>query len=478
MAVGFGFVPWGVGPWGGAGGVGGPPAVFEVEMPGVYLDAGVEDTTNPAIPVAINRTPEPGEVQVAIDTVIRIELAATSSTVSLAATKVYIEGVLAFDGGVFQPGFGGPSSASSNPQSDVLRIAIDQDANFASLQVVTVRVVSALAATPGTLLDASYDFTCEDLIAPGIQLVEAQDLQRLRVSFTEEVSDTALNVGNYALAYTSVPAVTAVVVSATRVTGQQVDLLTDIALTPGAFYRLTAVGVYDLFSNVVVAPGDTAFFTGFMPEKPATRRFDLWKKLPEINRREDTTGDLSKFIACLQEPTDLLLYDIDNFVEILDPDFCEEQYLDAMLADLGNPFAFDLAVEDKRRLVQVLAEMYRLKGTEVGLKNVVLFFLGIEVSVVLFVDTLTMTLGESVLGGLLDSDWVLGQSNSFLLYAFQVSVATALSDTVRSQVRAIVEYMKPAHTHFVGLIEPVVPIVADHLELGLSELGGNQWMLH
>ena len=46
-----------------------------------------------------------------------------------------------------------------------------------------------------------------------------------------------------------------------------------------------------------------------------------------------------------------------------------------------------------------------------------------------------------------------------------------LTDTQRSQIRAIVDYLKPAHTHFVELIEPGPPPSYDHWELGISELG-------
>ena len=45
------------------------------------------------------------------------------------------------------------------------------------------------------------------------------------------------------------------------------------------------------------------------------------------------------------------------------------------------------------------------------------------------------------------------------------------SETERRQLRAIVEYLKPAHTHFVDLIEPAPPPLIAHWELGLSELG-------
>jgi hypothetical protein len=41
----------------------------------------------------------------------------------------------------------------------------------------------------------------------------------------------------------------------------------------------------------------------------------------------------------------------------------------------------------------------------------------------------------------------------------------------RRQLRAIVEYLKPAHTHFVDLVEPLRPVLPNHWELGLSDLG-------
>ncbi|MBN2194903.1 MAG: phage tail protein [Polyangiaceae bacterium] len=46
-----------------------------------------------------------------------------------------------------------------------------------------------------------------------------------------------------------------------------------------------------------------------------------------------------------------------------------------------------------------------------------------------------------------------------------------LSDTEQRQIRAIVDHLKPAHTHFVRLLTPSVPVVPEHWELGVSELG-------
>ncbi len=76
-------------------------------------------------------------------------------------------------------------------------------------------------------------------------------------------------------------------------------------------------------------------------------------------------------------------------------------------------------------------------------------------------------LGESELG----IDWELGPSDRFARYAFDVTVGIPLADTERQQLRAIVDYMRPAHTHFADLIEPGPPPTFEHWELGVSELG-------
>lgn len=189
--------------------------------------------------------------------------------------------------------------------------------------------------------------------------------------------------------------------------------------------------------------------------------------LPKHNRREDQTGDLSRFVACLQEVTDLLLADVDRFPEIYDIERAPESFVDLILRDLGDPFPFELDALGKRRLGSVLVEMYRQKGTARGIINAVRFFLGIEVTAVVAYAGEAMVLGEAELG----VDWVLGPSSRFARYAFDVVVAVPLSELQRRQISAIVEYLKPAHTHFVTLVEPGPPAFVDHWELGVSEVG-------
>src|SRR5690606_1514818 len=191
--------------------------------------------------------------------------------------------------------------------------------------------------------------------------------------------------------------------------------------------------------------------------------FELFRMLPELNRQMDQTGDLRKFMAVLQDVLELLLGDIDRFADIFDLDRAPEPFLDCMLEDLGNPFAFALDELQKRRLLSVLVQIYKQKGTAAGIRNAVRFFLGVDVTSVDAFHGTTLVLGESRLG----VDWVLGPSDSFARYAFDITVSRQLTDTERQQIRQIVDLIRPAHTHFIDIIEPGAPAFIDPWELGL-----------
>lgn len=452
----------------------------DIELPSVYLDDLVEDAapaTTGKTPVLINLAPEAGETRVPATTNIQLDLATldVAGTVDLAATSVYVDGVLAFQAGTFQTGFTGAGSAYSNPQADVLRITIDPITAFASEATVSVRVVSQATGDAG-VLDQTYTFAIADTTAPVVATCAARDLKVIRVTFDEPVLESsasstasALNAANYTIARLGdylTPIVSVNVVSVAAVNGSTVDLTADIPLTPGGYYRLAINNVQDLSGN---AANTTIDFYGWAPPTPDNRDFDLYKKLPGLNRQEDITLDLKRFVLCIQEVANLLLWDVDRFTDILDPDLADEEFVDAMLDDLGNPFAFTLALVDKRRLVQTLVNMYRLKGTAVGIKDVVRFFLGLDIDISPYNGSTgqTLVLGESELG----VDWTLGTGVSALLYSFEVVSGIALTQTQRDQIGSIVEFMKPAHTHYVRLVEPVIPEVLDPWELGLSELG-------
>ena len=451
---------------------------YAVELPAVYLDA-LSNTPPDARLVLLNRNPEPAEVEVDREAVIMLMIADLGALpgIDLAATRVSVDGVEVFNGGTFAPSFAG---AQSNLVVGLATLAIylDRIEPYASQQDIGVRVTSRTLDGNATL-DVVYPFTVEDKTAPQVVAAQARELRLVRLAFNESVlqasaqgASDALNPANYSILPLETPAVTPEILEVRSITPQIVDLVTAVELSFGKLHQIIVTGVEDLKGNTIAAPQNVTTFTSVRPHTPLGRDFQLYSMLPRKNRREDTTGDLLRFIQCLQDITDLLLWDIDRFNDILDPDFAEEQYLDAMLAGLGNPFRFELSTIDKRRLLRVLVAVYRQKGTERGLKNAVRFFLGVECDVLPWSEG-TWVLGESELG----DTTLLGPSGSWALYAFDVQVDVVLTAEQRSRLRRLGNYLKPAHTHFVNIIEPITPVSPDHLELGVSLLG-ESWELH
>ena len=428
-----------------------------IELPRVHVQS-VTLIASAARPLLINRDPSPGEVGVPIDSTLALELVDPGvAGLDTSATRIWVDGVLAFDGAQVAP-----FAAVATRSSDSLRVVVTPAAPFVSLARVAVRVASRIVGG-GPSLDETYSFTVEDRVAPRLATAQAISQKQVRLVFDEPVE------ANGAAVLVTPIGAPAVPVSAVHLASEtnRLTVSLDVEMSPDVEHEVQVVGVTDLAGNAVLAPFDRAHFKGFRPARPASRRFDLWQMLPKHNRRDDTTGDLLRFISCLQEVTDLLLADLDRWPDIFDLERAPAPFLDLILQDLGNPFPFDLDVRGKRRLAAVLVEMYRQKGTAQGIKNAVRFFLGIDIVAITAFNADTLVLGESLLG----VDWVLGPSDRFAKYAFNVVVARILTPTERKHLRAIVEYLKPAHTHFVDLVEPIPPIVPDHWELGLSDIG-------
>ncbi len=435
-------------------------------------------------PSLINRVPEPGDLAVLVNTDIELDITDTGGgTVNESATEVYVGGALAFDGGVFQAGFLGPNSASSNPQADTLRIIIDATDPLAGNTTYDVRVVSEITGSPALAIDSTYSFSTEDLAAPQITEAIAVDLDVIRVTMDEAMLGSsatadgdATNPASWTLELVTDStqprpiAVTADVASVVAVTSSTFDLTTDIELTHSALYRITTTAE-DVAGNIALSPNNTATFLGFLPEQPEGREFDLSKWVADINRQQDVTGDLDRWINVLQEPFELLLFIIDRFQELLDPDIAPEPVLDAMLLDLGYPFSFDLDEVDKRRLIKILRAMYQQKGTDRGIINAIRFFLGIET----VITTPYLTggyLGISTIGGTL----ILSSSLLSNLYTLVINVPRALVGDEERRINEIADFMKRAPCHH-RIDAPSIPTTPDHWELGLSRLG-TETILH
>lgn len=434
---------------------------YTVELPGIYLDALTADTST-AYPVVVNRTPQPNETAVAFASNIQLDIVDTlANSVSLAGTSIYVNGVLAFVGGVFQTGFTGAGSTYSTPRSDTLRVVIDPTTNFTSSQLVTVRVVTSASSVS---LDQSYTFTCLDTTAPTLNITAmAIELQRVRLTFSEAMrmssatgTNDALNPANYSLARdpsmdSTVPSVVPTVVSVESVSSTQVNIITDIPLTPGASYIVTVTNAADVAGNVIQAPTNVADFTGWVPPKPAGRNFDLYQYFSVTNRREDAAHDyaLKRYLGCLQELITLLLYDIDLFFQrTRDPDYSDEKYLDAMLSELGNPFPFELTENKKRKLVQNLIPLMAQRGTGPGIINAIRLLLDLEVTIS-EVNQAFWRLNVSQLG----ISTILGGSGR-VPFSFSICAPVALTSTQLSQLTTIVNIMKPANTHLLRVDNP------------------------
>ncbi|MBU8900970.1 phage tail protein [Corallococcus sp. M34] len=436
-----------------------------VELPALYVDT-VSLLAETRRLLLLNRSPGPGEEGVPVDSALELEMVDIGTDgISRAGTRVWVDGILAFagvDSVEVQPAFAGPLAEVAQT-ADTLRVVLHPATPLASQASVSVRVVSATAGGAHHL-DETYIFSVEDRTAPRLVGAQALAPKSVRLAFDEDVRVPSS--ARFTFTARGAPAVPVAALEAAA-DGALVHLVLDTELTPDVAYEVLVDGVTDAHGNPVLAPYHRATFAGFRPARPPSRHFALWEMLPGHNRRDDVTGDLHRFVSCLQEVTDLLLADLDAFPDVFDLERAPEAFLDAILQDLGNPFAFELDVLGRRRLASVLVAMYQQKGTALGLRNAIRFFLGIEVRAISPFASDTLVLGESELG----VDWVLGPSERFARYAFNIGVDRLLTLAERQRLRALVGYLKPAHTHFVDLVEPLPPILPEHWELGLSELG-------
>jgi phage tail-like protein len=469
---------------------------YTVELPAVYVDT-FNLSLQTARTTVINAIPENGETGVLINAPIVLEINDPTATaigggnVKQADTKVYVNGALAYDGSGsgFQAGWNGAGSvanfATGPDGARTATMTIVPTTLFTSNQTVQVEVVTtAYSGSPPTHF---YSFTVEDITAPVLSSAVAPDRRVVNVVASEPLLaanasgvNDALNPANWSIVVAStslddgLPAYVPNIVSVTQVDAITFALQLDSETTRGALYLVVAGALEDLDGNFMVAPNNRAYFSGYACQTPDGREFSLIDLLPDMNANEDDSLDLHKFMACLQEVTDLLLCDIDHWTDILDPDFAPERFVDAMLADMGNPFAFDLALIDKRRLIRVLVPIYQSKGTDPGIINAVRFFLGLTITISVPAFDATWTLGVDYLG---DGTW-LGTSSLHDRLSFYVVSPITLTPDQRTKITALVNYMKDARTHFLGIQEPTPPPpVPNHWELGLSQLGVNT-LLH
>lgn len=166
------------------------------------------------------------------------------------------------------------------------------------------------------------------------------------------------------------------------VIGQQFDLTMQWEMTPGCRYRIDAgEDITDDSGNLIDPVYGYVFFDGFVPEAVEGRSFSHWLHMvPLKNRIEDETRDLKRFSNCIEEVLGWMLHSVDHFTDQFDPDKATPAQIDAMLYDMGNPFSawseLDLSDIEKKKLLRILIDIYKSKGTAWGIEQTVFFLLG------------------------------------------------------------------------------------------------------
>jgi len=447
------------------------------QIPGAAVDA---LTQVDADALLYNRVPEPDEVDVALDSTISFRIDTATGVIDLFRTKIYVDGVLAYQAGAFFGDYAGISSFNPVSFTNGVNFILLHATPFPSSHVTTVEVFSALEGGPPDTIHEVWSFTATDVEPPRVLEAFATAEDRVRVSFNETVqqgtglSSDALRASNYSLSILGgLPAILPAVTEVTSVDGLSVVLSLSTPLTRNAVYRVTCTNVLDSSGNIIASPYNRADFVGYVCPGPEDRDFLYFERLPRAARELDgPSGDLRKYSSVIQEVIDLLLCRIDRWPDILDPDTAPEEWLDVMLADLGNPFEFELTAIEKRKLVQLLVAIYRSKGTGPGIVNAIRLFLGLIVT--LNVPAWSpVSLGDATIG----VDWILGSSDEGEILTFEIRTEVNLTDVQRQRLLAIVDYMSDAREFFI-LKEPPLPVdEPDHWQIGYSDLG-SQSILH
>jgi phage tail-like protein len=441
---------------------------IDITLPSLYIDQLLVPETT-ADWVVANRFPPPNQTGVPSN-ILGISfhlLNPGGGGFNVALLDVSVGGTQAIIAGVAQPLWSSTVTTAQGPTGNDVIVSIDLPTGVAPYESETkVDVVISYDT-----YDGSYTFITEDLLQPAVNRAEMYDKDILRVRFTDSVlmdtsANGALNTENYKVARVSQPAVTIDVVAAAQVDHNTVDLTFNWEASQGAIYSLLSKDIADDEGNVLAPAAEGFQFRGYVPPRPLGRRFELLDFIPNMNKAEDLTaaqggnpnapgtGELRKFILCLQDVTDLLLCSIDEWSNIIDPDLAPEPFLDAMLQDLGNPFAeciADLNVNDKRLLALVLISIYKEKGTEPGVINAIRFFLGIEVTLDIINCRQWWQLDVSLLG----NNTLLGPSaGNPLWYSFWVVSPVVLTESQRERILCIAQYMRGANEHVLGIQEP------------------------
>lgn len=159
--------------------------------------------------------------------------------------------------------------------------------------------------------------------------------------------------------------------------------------------------------------------------------------------------DTEDFVEVFNEGFCQILNDITSLGQIIDVNVTDERFLDLLIDNLGFNLTVALSVDKKRKLVKVILNSYKQKGTCIGIENVIRQFIGVDA------ECRPFSLGWILNVSFLSVDTFLNPApdNPAGFYTFDVVVQDILSAEQRNLVIELVNLMRPAHHHFNALVE-------------------------
>jgi len=162
-----------------------------------------------------------------------------------------------------------------------------------------------------------------------------------------------------------------------------VELTTQWPMTHNAPYKLRIDGdITDTSGNVIDSTTLVHDFIGFKPDWPDRRDTEI--TLPQVIWDHDEDQVMRAIVNIWQEYLDQTVDDYDELWNYFSADDIPAELLELALADMGNPFDWaelDLDESEKRKLLDLLPEIYASKGLGPGIESVVYLLLTVPVQV-------------------------------------------------------------------------------------------------
>ncbi len=121
-------------------------------------------------------------------------------------------------------------------------------------------------------------------------------------------------------------------------------------------------------------------------------RFDLCDWFPQVVCDQDPHGDHHRILGIFEDALfgsinqTGLLDDVASLLCLLDPAETPEDFLNLLLLHLGWNLKIGLSTLQKRKILPILVDLYRIKGTDPGIVEALSRFLGIPVEILLLSD--------------------------------------------------------------------------------------------